>query len=83
MSVRAKFMVTEVTENYLRDGNGDVRKYGATKIVLIPQYDSSIEEDRRFAAATPSGRIELYIDNPAALEYLKPGHEFYADFTEV
>lgn len=76
-------MVTEITSIHYRDGKGEVREYGAKRVVLIPQYDSTIEEDRRYAQATPSGRIELYIDNPAALQYLQPGHLFYVDFTEA
>ncbi len=45
--VRAKFQVTEVAKN----------QYGSVKVTLSPQYDQSIEEDRRFAKATPSGTI--------------------------
>jgi hypothetical protein len=56
---------------------------GQTQVVLQPQYDSSIEEDRRYAKATPAGKIEMTVDNPAALEQLALGKAFYVDFTEV
>lgn len=71
--VRGKFMVTEVTEmHWSKD---------ARKVVMTPQYDNSIEEDRRYAKATPTGRIEIQIDNPAALAALPIGKQFYVDFT--
>lgn len=73
--VRGKFMVTEITEmSWSKD---------ARKVVLTPQYDNTIEEDRRYAKATPSGRIEMQIDNPSALSALPMGKQFYVDFTPV
>ncbi len=71
--VRAKFQVTEVAKN----------QYGSVKVTLSPQYDQSIEEDRRFAKATPSGTIQLQIDNPPASDFLALGKYFYVDFSEV
>jgi len=53
-----------------------------TEITLTAQYDSSIEEDRRFAVATPSGQITMYVTNPAAIEQLQLGKFFYVDFSE-
>jgi hypothetical protein len=47
------------------------------------RYDTSIPEDQRFQKATPWGTIEMQIDNPAALEQLKPGKSYYVDFTPV
>jgi len=73
MSVRAKFKVTKVAHT----------EYGGKEVTLTPQYDTSIEEDRRFAKATPSGTIQLYIDNPPAADQLALGKFFYVDFTEV
>lgn len=71
--VRAKFQVTKVAKT----------GYGTVEVTLSPQYDTSIEEDKRFAKATPSGTIQLYIDNPPASDYLVLGSFFYVDFTEV
>jgi hypothetical protein len=73
--VRGKFMVTEITEM--------AWSKEARKVVLTPQYDNTIEEDRRYAKATPSGRIEMQIDNPSALAALPMGKQFYVDFTPV
>lgn len=79
--VRAKFTVTQVRQHYYNNGKEAMK--GGTEILLSPQYDDSIPEDQRFARATPSGEMRLVIDNPAAVDYLKPGEAFYVDFTAV
>jgi hypothetical protein len=71
--VRAKFVVSVVTRT----------NYGQVTVTLEPQYDTSIEEDKRFAKYTPTGSITLVIDNPAASGYLELGKAFYVDFTIV
>lgn len=72
--VRGKFRVIKISET----------AYGSGKeVVLQPEYDTSIDEDRRYSKATPSGQITMFIDNPPALEYLKLGEYFYVDFTAV
>lgn len=71
--VRAKFRVDSVT-HYARGGAG---------VKLTPQYDEKIPEDRRFAKATPSGSLEMLIDNPPAVEFFEVGKYFYLDFTPV
>lgn len=71
--VRAKFQVTAITSH----------SWGGTEIVLEPRYDSSIPEDRRFSDATPSGKMTMLINNPAAVDQLKLGQFFYVDFTPV
>jgi hypothetical protein len=75
MAVRAKMQVTEVGKN----------TWGKVKVTLTPQYDPSIEEDRRFSKATPPGgsTIQLTIDNPPASDQLALGKFFYVDFTEI
>ena len=69
--VRAKFKVTGIEEHYP----------GSRKVTLTTQYDPSIPEDVSFNKATPSGRIEMLIDNPAAIEKLPLGKLLYVDFT--
>jgi len=73
--VRAKFKVVSITEH---DGNSAART-----IKLEPRYDETIPEDRRFAQATPTGEMSIYVNNPAAVEYLTLGRLFYLDFTPV
>jgi hypothetical protein len=72
--VRAKFRVTSVTEHFGWNG---------VTVTLTPQYDTTIEEDRRYAKATPSGEIKITIDNPPALEQFKKGQFMYVDFTPI
>jgi hypothetical protein len=74
MTTRAKFRVTSITEH--AGWNGKTVK-------LTPQYDTTIEEDRRYAKATPSGEISLTIDNPPAFALFKNGQYMYVDFTPI
>lgn len=73
MTVRAKFTLYE---KHLMSWSST-----AAKLVFCPQYDTSIPEDDRFAKATPSGRFEMTVDNPAALEQFELGKSYYVDFT--
>lgn len=75
MSVRAKF---KVTSHKQFDGYGDQRE-----IILTPQYDDSIPEDRRFHWATPSGEFRMLVNNPPVVEQLALGKTFYIDLTEA
>jgi hypothetical protein len=70
--VRAKFTVTEIRQH---------RHPTARTVVLQAEYDATIEEDRRFAQATPTGRLEMFVDNPAALAQLPIGSVHYLDFS--
>jgi hypothetical protein len=72
MTVRAKFRVSSVTD------------YGFTKQVkLVAVGDDGIPENQRYHKATPSGTIELTIDNPSASDQFRPQAECYVDFTFV
>ena len=41
------------------------------------------KEDNSFASATPSGKMELSVDNKAVHGFFKPGKSYYVDITEV
>jgi hypothetical protein len=75
MQVRAKMEVVEVARN----------SWGGRKVTLQPRYDQAIPEDQRFQKATPSGSIEMLIDNPPVAEYFEQnlGKQFYVDFSPV
>ena len=61
-----------------------VESIEGNKLVLSCQYDPEVKaEDRSFMKATPWGRLEMGIDNPAALSQFAAGKTFYVDFTEV
>lgn len=73
--VRAKFTVTSHQRYSAAAGAGGVT------IRMAPVYDSTIEEDRRFNTATPSGELTMFVNNPKAVEELEIGRAFYLDFT--
>lgn len=79
-TVRAKFTVTGLKQSSYGKGSPTYKT-----VVLTPQYDTSIPEDRRFFDATPNGTFEMAINNPAAIDALMPngelGHSFYIDLT--
>lgn len=75
MSVRAKMVLTSITEHNWGPG--------AKTLKFSTQYDASIPEDQRFQKATPSGSAEFQIDNPAALQQFTLGKSYYVDFTEA
>src|SRR4051794_40320760 len=76
MSVRAKF---KVIEHRKHAGYNQEQ----TTVILAPEYDTTTPEDQRFAKATPSGRIEMWVDNPSAVAALPLGSYHYVDFTVV
>lgn len=75
MTVRAKFTVSSLTKHHYNAG--------LTGVKLTCEYDPSIPEDQRFYDATPSGSIEMNVNNPAALAQLTLGAKFYVDFTPI
>jgi hypothetical protein len=70
-TVRAKVRVTKITNH---DGGG-------FEVTAVPVWDDGIEENARFAKATPSGAIQLWVDNPPAREFFTLGRFLYVDFT--
>ena len=72
--MRAKFTCQSVTDN----GNN----YTSVKLTAVYAGDKNAE-DNQFAAATPSGNIEMAITNPAAIGYFKPQKNYYLDFSEA
>lgn len=74
--VRAKFQVTEVTQYGNQYGHGK-------RIKLTPVYDDTIPENKRFAQATPSGSLEMHVNNPSAEQEMQVDRTFYVDFTPV
>jgi len=70
--VRCKFKLTEINQHSQSDNR---------KLTFEAQYDTSIPEDQRFSTATPSGKFEMYCNNPTALEQLKLGEQYYFDIT--
>jgi hypothetical protein len=67
--MRAKFHVDSVT--HFQHGRG---------VKLSAVHDGS-PENNEFALASPSGSLEMHINNPAAVDFLQPGSNYYLDFT--
>jgi len=72
--MRAKLRLTDIT-----DFGENVSK----RVRFACIYDATIPDDQRFQKATPSGTVELYVDNKEALSGMKVGASYYVDFTEV
>jgi hypothetical protein len=70
--VRGKFTLQSITQNSY---GGDGRT-----LVFTAQYDPELSEDAAYSKATPTGRIEMTVDNPAALKQFKLGVAIYVDF---
>jgi len=71
MSVRAKFKLTSITEH---EGTARGLKFSAVSTDDTP-------ENQRYHKYTPSGTLEIWVDNPPALEQFKIGESYYLDFT--
>lgn len=80
MSVRAKFRVAEVN---LRPSYDTSKPEPWANIVLSAVGDDGIPEHQRYHEATPSGTINLTVNNRAAIPFFEVGKLVYADFTEA
>lgn len=74
MTIRAKFQCQEENRSYWRGPDSRVVKFAAV-------YDPELPEDQRFCKATPTGTLEMTVDNPSARFTL--GAFYYLDFTPV
>lgn len=78
--MRAKFQVQTVTPMM----NGDTKIQEQVEFMAVSSKPFDAEgksEDNDFARWTPSGKVELTIQNPALFGKFEPGQKFYADFT--
>jgi len=71
--VRAKFRVASIT----------LYSETSRQVKLSAVTADDVEENRRFHKYTPSGTIEMMIDNPPAADQFKLGKMVYVDFTEA
>lgn len=72
MTTRAKFRC-----NSVEDFGSDSKKV-RLHVVYDPHGNG---ENASFTKASPSGTIEMQIDNPAASVQFEPGKFYYVDFT--
>lgn len=75
--VRAKFTVSQL----FKDSNGNA----LIKLWAVYKGDESSPENESFSNSTPSGNVEMYVTNPAAIEFFQKlaGKYVYVDFTEA
>lgn len=76
MSVRAKFYVEQVTRHGNATGGGSP---GGT--VVLKAVNGTEADNATWSKYTPSGRLEMFITNPPALDQFEPGTAFYLEFT--
>ena len=72
--VRGKFTLQSVTKHSY--GNAQTFKFFAV-------HDTVTEENRKFAKYTPSGTLQITVDNPPAQEFFELGKTYYLDFTKA
>jgi hypothetical protein len=71
MSVRCKLHLESLV----------AQTWGGYQATFRAVYDDTIEEDRRFQKATPTGFVQLTIDNPTVIDQLVLGKSYYFDMT--
>jgi hypothetical protein len=71
--VRGKFTLNAITNH----------SYGAQTFKFGAVYDNGTEENKRYAKATPSGQLEMTVDNPLAQAFFELGKSYYLDFTKA
>jgi len=61
----------------------DIPGSTAKQFVFLAAWDSSIPENERFLKMTPTGKLEVTIDNPVALDEIRPGSSYYLDLSRA
>lgn len=79
MNVRAKFFVSEI-KNAATPGS---ERYAT--VILSPVFGTygDGKDNETWSKYTPSGKIEMAITNPAAIDAFALGEAYYVDFTPV
>jgi len=75
--MRAKMKVNSVEVHE----TGETLKMSPVCANSYPEDGS--DENNTFARFTPSGSVELYVSNPDLAGKIRPGQEFFVDFTKV
>ena len=74
MIARCKFTVESVTHH----------AYGGRDVKLRTAYDEPLsKEDRAFSNATPTGSMEITIQNSKVFDVFKPGVKVYVDVIPI
>jgi hypothetical protein len=73
--VRGKFILQSIAK-VSWSPTAQIFKFGAI-------CDQATEENKRFAQYTPSGQVEMTVDNPPAQEFFELGKAYYLDFSKA
>lgn len=74
ITARCKFTVESVTHH----------AYGGRTVKLQTAYDQPLsQEDRAFSNATPSGHMEVNINNERVFDTFAPGKKVYVDVIPI
>lgn len=74
-TVRAKFWVSSVQHHHQQ---GQAADAVCATVAMAPVYD---EANKDWSKWTPQGQISMTITNPAAIEALELGKQYFVDFT--
>lgn len=78
MTVRAKFWV----QNIQHQGPASSEVDPVATVTLVPAY-GDCPENAEWSKYTPSGKIEMCITNPAAIEQFELGEAYFVTFEKA
>jgi hypothetical protein len=79
MTARCKFQITSILPAYPNtDPSSD-----AKRVVFETRYDNTVAEDQAFTKYTPTGRMDVMIDNPSVTNQFAVGDNVYIDITKI
>lgn len=81
MSVRAKFRCSQKTITDAGWRSPDGKKAPPVEAVVLVPVSGDSPENKTWSMHTPSGRLEMSITNPEALNQFELGLEYFVDFT--
>lgn len=79
MTARCKFQITNMLPAY----PSSEPESPAKRVVFETRYDNTVAEDQAFTKYTPTGRLDVVIDNPTVTDQFKVGDLVYVDITKI
>lgn len=79
MTARCKFQIIAILPAY----SNTEPSSDAKRVVFETRYDNTVAEDQAFTKYTPSGRLDVIIDNPVVTDRFRVGDYVYVDITKI
>ena len=79
----AKFDCQSVNTTPRYKDEDDTEQYPKTESIKLTAVVGADGDNEDWAKYTPSGSVELTVDNPRAQGFFKPGAEYFVYFEEV